>query len=190
MAEIVQFHHVQGLTPGLIAFADRFRSAGHTVHTPDLFDGRTFGSIQEGLDFVRTIGFEETMELGVTAVEGLPAELVYVGLSLGVMSAQKLAQTRSGALGAVFLYSCLPTSEFGVWPAGIPVQIHGMDADPFFVDEGDLDAARELVEEAEDGALFLYSGDQHYFTDSSLPAYDEAATTLVVRRMLEFLDKI
>lgn len=187
MAEIVQFHHVQGLTPGLVAFAEEIRAAGHTVHTPDLFEGRTFDSIDEGLAYVRTIGFEATMDLGVKAVEGLPADLVYVGLSLGVMSAQKLTQTRPGARGAVFLYSCLPTSEFGSWPAGVPVQIHGMDADPFFVDEGDLDAARALVEEAEDGALFLYSGDQHYFTDSSLPSYDEAATALVLERMLEFL---
>ena len=187
MAEIVQFHHVQGLTPGLVAFAEELRAAGHTVHTPDLFEGRTFDSIDEGLAYVRTIGFEATMDLGVKAVEGLPADLVYVGLSLGVMSAQKLTQTRPGARGAVFLYSCLPTSEFGSWPAGVPVQIHGMDADPFFVDEGDLDAARALVEEAEDGALFLYSGDQHYFTDSSLPSYDEAATALVLERMLEFL---
>lgn len=190
MVEIVQFHHVQGLTPGLVSFADQLRAAGHTVYTPDLFDGRTFDSIDEGLAYVRTIGFEETMNLGVKAVEDLPADLVYVGLSLGVMSAQKLTQTRPGARGAVFLYSCLPTSEFGAWPAGVPVQIHGMDADPYFVDEGDLDAARVLVEEADDGALFLYNGDQHYFTDSSLPSYDEAATALVLERMLEFLESV
>jgi len=190
MAEIVQFHHAQGLTPGLVDFADRFRAAGHTVHTPDLFDGRTFDSIGDGLAYVRTVGFEEVMDLGVKALDGLPSELVYVGLSLGVMSAQKLAQTRPGAKGAVFLYSCLPASEFGEWPVSLPVQIHGMDADPYFIDEGDVDAARALVEAAEDGALFLYSGDQHYFTDSSLQSYDEAATELVVHRMLEFVGKL
>lgn len=190
MAEIVQFHHVQGLTPGLVAFADQLRAAGHTVHTPDLFDGRTFDSIEEGLAFVRTIGFEETMDLGVQAVENLPPDLVYVGLSLGVNSAQKLAQTRPGARGAVLLYSCLPSSEFGGWPAGVPVQIHAMDADPFFIDDGDIDAARALVAEAEDAELFLYPGDQHNFADSSVASFDQEASALVMQRVLEFLDRI
>ena len=82
----------------------------------------------------------------------------------------------------------MPTSEFGTsWPADVAVQIHGADADPFFVDEGDLDAARALVEEAEHAELFLYPGDQHFFADSSLPSYDPDATELLTGRVLEFL---
>jgi dienelactone hydrolase len=191
MAEVLLFHHAQGQTAGFHAFADELRSAGHTVHTPDLFDGRTFGSIDEGLAYVREHGgFDEILEQGVRAAEGLPSELVYAGFSLGVVPAQKLAQTRTGARGALFFYSCLPASEFGTWPAEVPVQIHGMDADPFFVDEGDIDAARALLEIAEDGELFLYPGDQHYFADSSLPSYDEGATKLLTQRVLSFLERI
>ena len=191
MAEVLLFHHAQGQTAGFHAFADELRSAGHTVHTPDLFDGRTFGSIDEGLAYVREHGgFDEILEQGVRAAEGLPSELVYAGFSLGVVPAQKLAQTRTGARGALFFYSCLPASEFGTWPAEVPVQIHGMDADPFFVDEGDIDAARALLEIAEDGDLFLYPGDQHYFADSSLPSYDEGATKLLTQRVLSFLERI
>ena len=152
MAEIVLFHHAQGLTPGVAAFADELRHAGHIVHTPDLFDGRTFDSIEEGMSFVKELGFGEVMARGERAVEALPAELVYAGFSLGVVPAQKLAQTRPGARGALFFYSCIPVSEFGqTWPKGLPVQVHGMDADPIFVGEGDIDAARALIEEAEDG---------------------------------------
>ena len=191
MAEVLLFHHAQGQTAGFHAFADELRSAGHTVHTPDLFDGRTFGSIDEGLAYVREHGgFDEILERGVREAEGLPSELVYAGFSLGVVPAQKLAQTRTGARGALFFYSCLPVSEFGTWPAEVPVQIHGMDADPFFVDEGDIDAARALLEGAEDGELFLYPGDQHYFADSSLPSYDEGATKLLTQRVLSFLERI
>ena len=191
MAEVLLFHHAQGQTAGFHAFADELRSAGHTVHTPDLFDGRTFGSIDEGLAYVREHGgFDEILERGVREAEGLPSELVYAGFSLGVVPAQKLAQTRTGARGALFFYSCLPVSEFGTWPAEVPVQIHGMDADPFFVDEGDIDAARALLEIAEDGDLFLYPGDQHYFADSSLPSYDEGATKLLTQRVLSFLERI
>ncbi len=49
MTEIVLFHHAQGLTPGIDAFADELRRAGHTVHTPDLYDGHTFDTLEEGL---------------------------------------------------------------------------------------------------------------------------------------------
>jgi len=188
MAEVVLFHHAQGLTPGVVGFADALRSAGHVVHTPDLFDGRTFVSIEDGMGFVRGLGFGEIMARGERAVEGLPAELVYAGFSLGVVPAQKLAQTRAGARGAVLCYACVPVSEFGpAWPAGVPVQVHGMDADPYFVDEGDLEAARALVASADDGELFLYPGDRHYFADSSLPSYDPGATALLLERMLAFL---
>ena len=189
MAEVVLFHHALGLTPGVVAFADELRRAGHTVHTPDLFEGRTFGSIEEGMGHAAEIGFpDEVIARGARAVEGLPAGLVYAGFSLGVLPAQKLAQTRPGARGALLFYSCVPVSEFSpAWPEGVPVQVHGMDADPIFAGEGDIDAARELVEQAEDAELFLYPGDQHYFADSSLPSYDADATALLTRRVLAFL---
>ena len=189
MAEVVLFHHAQGLTPGVVAFADELRRAGHTVHAPDLFDGRTFGSIEEGLGYAEQIGFPgEVLERGARAVDGLPAGLVYAGFSLGVLPAQMLAQTRAGARGALLFYSCVPVSEFGPgWPEEVPVQVHGMDADPIFVGEGDIDAARELVDQAQDADLFLYPGAQHYFADSSLPSYDPDATALLTQRVLDFL---
>jgi len=188
MAEVVLFHHAQGLTPGVAAFADELRRAGHIVHTPDLFEGRTFGTLDEGMQYVEQTGFGEMIERGTQAADGLPAELVYAGFSLGVLPAQKLAQTRPGARGALLFYSCVPVSEFGSgWPDGVPVQVHGMDADPIFVGEGDIDAARELVEQAKDAELFLYPGDQHYFADNSLPSYDADATALLIQRVLDFL---
>ena len=191
MAEVLLFPHAQGQTEGFAAFADELRQAGHTVHTPDLFDGRKFGSIDEGMAFVGELGFGEIIDRGDRAARELPGELVYAGFSLGVVPAQKLAQTRAGAKGALLFYSCVPTSEFGgPWPAHVPVQIHGMDNDPYFVGEGDIDAARELVESAERGELFLYPGDQHYFADSSLPSYDADATALLTSRVLAFLKNV
>lgn len=187
MAEVLLFHHVQGLTPGVVAFADELRSAGHTVHTPDLFDGATFSSIEAGQAFVEESGFEDLLERGVRIADGYPAALVYAGFSFGVVVAQKLTQTRAGAKGALFFYSCVPTSYFGSWPHGVPVQIHGMDNDPIFVGEGDIDAARGLVEQAKDAELYLYPGDQHYFADSSPPTYDPDATALLTQRVLDFL---
>jgi dienelactone hydrolase len=191
MAEVLLFHHAQGLTEGVIAFADRLREAGHTVHAPDLYDGRTFQTLDEGIGYAQEIGFGSVLERGVRAADDLPAGLTYAGFSLGVLPAQKLAQTRPGASGALLFESCVPTSEFGsAWPAGVPVQIHGMDADPFFASEGDIDAARALVEEAEDAELFVYPGDRHLFADSSLSSYDAEATALLTQRVLDFLKRV
>ncbi|NYJ15202.1 dienelactone hydrolase [Rhizobium leguminosarum] len=192
MAEILLFHHAQGLTPGVRAFADEIAAAGHIVHTPDLFDGRIFDSIEEGLAYIGEIGFDAMRERGVRIADDLPRELVYAGFSFGVLPAQKLAQTRPGARGALLFYSCLPISgewALGPWPEGVAVQIHGMDNDPIFAGEGDIDAAREIVAKVEDADLFLYPGDQHYFADSSLPSYDADATALLITRVLAFLGR-
>ncbi len=188
MAEVLLFHHAQGVTKGIQAFADDLRRAGNAVHVPDLFDGRTFDSIDEGLAYVRGTGFDTFIERGCAVAEGLGQQLVYAGFSLGVLPAQKLAQTRPGATGALLFYSCLPVTEFGQeWPERVPVQVHGMDEDPYFVGEGDVDFARQLVASTDRAELFLYAGKEHYFADSSLPSYDETATALLTQRVIDFL---
>jgi dienelactone hydrolase len=188
MAEVLLFHHAQGQTSGFLAFADELRRAGHTMHTPDLYDGRTFQSLDDGVAHAEQIGFADIIERGVRAADELPSKLVYAGFSLGVLPAQKLAQTRPGARGALLFHSCVPTSQFGSdWPADLPVQVHAMDADPFFVDDGDLDAARALVAAAEHAELILYPGDRHLFADTSLPSYEAHAAALLSRRVLDFL---
>ena len=188
MAEVLLFHHAQGQTPGFLAFTDELRAAGHTVHAPDLYDGKTFPSIDEGVAYAKEVGFDTILERGRLAAEGLPSELVYAGFSLGVMPAQLLAQTRPGAQGAMLFSAAIPASEFGgPWPEGVPLQIHMMEDDPWA--EEDLPAAREL-EEAAGAELFRYPGDQHLFADDSLPDYDEAAATLLKQRVREFLDKV
>jgi dienelactone hydrolase len=188
MTDIVVFHHAQGLTDGVREFADQLRAAGHDVTTPDLYEGKTFDALGDGVAYAQQVGFDIIIERGRLAAEGLPDEIVYAGFSLGVLPAQMLAQTRPGARGALLFCACVPTSEFGCpWPQGVPLQIHAMDADEFFVGEGDVNAARNLVETVENAELFLYPGDQHLFVDSSLPAYDPAAAALLLQRTLAFL---
>ncbi len=187
---MVLFHHAQGLTPGVERFAQRLRDAGYDVVTPDLYEGRTFDTIDDGVAYAREIGFDTVLARGLAAGEARPADSVYAGFSLGVMPAQRLAQTRPGARGARLYHACLPLSEFGPWPEGVPVEVHGMDADPFFAEEGDLDAARELVESSEGAELFLYPGGEHLFADDSLTSYDEAAANLLLERTLAFLARL
>lgn len=195
MAEVVVFHHLQGLTDGVREFAEGLRSGRHTVHTPDVFDGERPATIDEGVALTQTIGEEVLEERASRAVSELPAGLVYAGFSFGVSTAQRFAQTRPGARGALLYEACMPiTGEWAVgpWPNGVPVQIHGMDGDPFFALEGDIDAARELVATVgpEHAELFVYPGDRHLFTDSSLPSYDADATAMVLERSREFLDRL
>ncbi|GAA2485747.1 dienelactone hydrolase family protein [Terrabacter carboxydivorans] len=191
MAAVLLFHHALGQTDGFLSFADALRAAGHTVHAPDLYSGKSFATLDEGMANARSLGFGALLEQGVAAAEGLPDDLVYAGFSLGVMPAQQLAQTRAGARGAVLLDSAIPLGEFAAgWPAGVPVQVHGGEADEFFMDEGDVDAARAVVDAAEQGELFLYPGCGHLFADASAPAHDNEAAALVRQRVLDFLARV
>lgn len=187
MAEVLLFHHAQGLTAGCLFFAAELRAAGHVVHAPDLYDGKTFTELADGLGHAEQVGFDTIMERGRLAADSLPSEIVYAGFSLGVMPAQMLAQTRPGVKGAVLMHAAVPLSEFGgSWPQGVPLQIHTMEADEW----GDVDVARELAETIESAELSLYPGDRHLFTDNSLPDYDESAAPLVKQRVLSFLDRL
>jgi dienelactone hydrolase len=191
MADVLLFHHAQGLTSGVREFAETLRGAGHTVHLPDAYEGRTFDDVTTGVGHAREIGFGTLGERADAVVQGLPNELVYLGFSLGVMQAQRLAQTRAGAKGAILAESCVPSSEFGgPWPKSLPLQIHGMADDEFFAREGDLDAACTLMKEAADAELFVYPGDKHLFADSSIATYDKAAAALLTERVLSFLARI
>lgn len=187
MATVLLLHHAQGRTPGVEAFAQRLRDAGHTVEVPDVYDGATFDTVDEGVAHARDLGFDQVQEAGVASAEGLPTTTVYAGMSLGAMAAQKLAQQRSGAGGLLLYHGGAPMDTFGAsWPDGVPVQAHVMADD----DWGDVDVLTDLVEQVDDGELFTYDGDAHLFTDASLDVFDEDATDVVVTRTLAFLDRV
>jgi dienelactone hydrolase len=191
VAEVLLFHHAQGRTPGIVSFAAALERAGHTVHVPDLFEGRTFDDLAGGIAYAEQVGFDALIERGRRVAEALPNDLVYAGFSLGVLPAQLLAQTRPGARGALFVDACVAVSEFGTaWPKGVPVEIHAMDADPLFIESGDLEAARALVASVERAELRLYPGDRHLFADSSLSSYDEVNARLLEQRVIAFLASI
>lgn len=189
MTQVLLFHHAQGLTDGVRAFAGRLREAGHEVTAPDLYQGRTFATVAEGVSHAEEIGFDKLIAAGVAEAAGLTGGTVYIGMSLGVMPAQKLAQTRPGALGLLALHSAVPIKEFGEkWPAGVDVQIHLNEGDEF----DDRDVAREFVEQVGQGAtaeLFIYPGATHLFSDSSLSDFEQASAELLLERTLEFLGR-
>jgi len=183
VAEVVVFHHALGLNDWKRRFADDLRAAGHTVHTPDLFEGQTFGSIEEGMAYAEeNLDFPMGLvERGRQAVESLPADLVYIGFSLGVMPAQSLAQTREGARAAVLAYAALPLGQWGdnwpeTWPDGVRLQLHIADPDE------DLEIAQSLAETVPGAELHTYPGAQHYVLEQG----DDAAAQLT-RRVVEFL---
>jgi dienelactone hydrolase len=182
MAEVVVFHHALGLTDWVRGFAITLRDAGHTVHTPDLYDSRRFGTIEEGMAHSEELGGPmAVVERARAAVEPLPSEVVYVGFSLGVLPAQSLAQTRRGACGAVLCYAALPLGRWGdnwlaAWPDGVPLQLHVLDGDE------DFEIAQELAATVTGAELFAYPGTEHYFAE-----HDEQAAALLTQRLLAFL---
>ena len=189
MAELLLFHHAQGQTPGFLGFAQRLRDAGHVVHAPDLYEGATYPDVESGVTHAKSIGFPEILGRGLRSAEGLPEYLVYAGFSMGVMSAQLLAQTRPGAKGALLMHACLPPEEFGApWPDALPAQIHAMANDPWM--EEDFEAARALAASAPNVELFVYPGRGHLFAEAGGADYDEASATQLFARVLDFLDAV
>jgi dienelactone hydrolase len=189
MATVLLFHHAQGQTPGFLTFADDLRAAGHTVHAPDLYDGRTFRELREGVAYAEQVGFPEIIRRGSDAAKELPADIVYAGFSLGVLPAQALAQTRAGARGALLFHACVSPSEFATsWPEAVPLQIHMMAADEWT--EVDRPVAEALVEQTPTAELFLYPGSAHLFAESSSDDYDEEAAALLKERTLAFLHRV
>lgn len=190
MAEVLLFHHAQGLTEGVEAFAGKLRRGGHDVTVPDLYDGATFDTIEAGVAHAERLGFENLLDEGVRITEGLVEGLVYAGFSLGALVAHQLAQTRPGARGALlYHHGDVPIDTFGdSWPAGVDLQIHVSEDDPFY----EPDVVDQFVERAGASAtaeVFVYPGSAHLFTDSSLPDYDADSAALVLERSLRFLDK-
>lgn len=188
MTEVMLFHHARGLTPGVRRLAQRLESAGHFVHLPDLYDGQTFPDVDSGVAHAQQVGFGRLVELAGEVASGLPAEVAFIGISLGAMPAAKLAQTRDDALGAVLIAAGVPPDHFAEsWPRTVPVQIHAMAGDAWF-DEGDREAAEAMVAAAADGELHEYPGTAHLFMEAE--ELDQEATDLMVERILALLDRI
>jgi dienelactone hydrolase len=71
------FHHAQGLTSGCLSFADELRAAGHIVHAPNLYDGKTFTDLMDGVRYAEEeVGFDTIIERGRLAPERLPNDIV------------------------------------------------------------------------------------------------------------------
>ncbi|CAA9505993.1 MAG: hypothetical protein AVDCRST_MAG69-2207 [uncultured Solirubrobacteraceae bacterium] len=187
MSEIVVFHSAYGLRPSVLDFAETLRGDAHTVHTPDLYDGAVFDTLEEAVAERDEVGIGGLIERASAAVKGLPAELAYAGFSMGCGPAQLLAQTRPGARGAFLMHGALPSQALGApWPADVPIEVHGMEGDALF----DVEAARRLTSEAAEGTLHLYPGEAHLFADAGLPDYDQAAAALLRERALAFFTHI
>jgi dienelactone hydrolase len=182
VAEVVVFHHALGLTKPVSRFASALRDAGHTAHTPDLFDGRTFLAIEDGIAHSEAIGGPMAIvDRARAAVQSLPSEVVYVGFSLGVLSAQSLAQTRAGARAAVLCYSALPLGQWGdnwpaTWPEGVRLQMHILEGDE------DFEIANGLATTVSGAELFVYTGTEHYFAE-----HDDGAAGILTERVLDLL---
>jgi len=191
MAEVMVFHHALGRTAGVLAFADRLRAAGHTVVVPDLYEGRLFTDLDEGVAFAEAIGMETIIERGVAEAAAMPADSVFVGFSLGALPAQKLAQTRAGTLGAILLHGGVAPSWFGDgWPTDVAVQVHASHDDPWVEREEMFELIAEAALAPASGQMFSYPGDAHLFTDSSLAVFDAAATDLVFERIFDLFERI
>lgn len=191
MAQLLLLHHALGLTHSVRRLAAAWRDAGHDVHTPDLYDGHVFGTIPEGVAYAQSQGFSAVAAKGEDAASDLSPGFVVCGLSLGVMPAMRLGVSNDAVSGVVAVGSCVPPSFLEApWPRDVPLRIIASRDDPFFRDEGDLEAAQELVATAANARLKLMPGAEHLFMEAKDPLSRAATERLyeVVLRLLEKAD--
>jgi dienelactone hydrolase len=188
---IVIFHSALGLRPAILDTAEALRAAGHTVDTPDLYDGQTFDDLDAGIAKRDALGIPEVLRRTQAAVADLPPELVYVGYSMGTGPAELLAATRPGARAAILLHGALAPAEIDVqaWP-GVPVQIHHARHDPW-VDVDQVRALEDAVRKAGATAeVHVYERGGHLFEDPASTEPDSEAARLVLERVLAFIDQL
>ncbi|MEW2156725.1 dienelactone hydrolase family protein [Streptomyces sp. NPDC007189] len=187
---IMLFHSAYGLRPAVRDAADRLRRAGHEVWTPDLFEGRTFDTVEEGMEFNESVGKEELLKRAVLAAAPYSDRgLVYAGFSLGASVAQTLALGDDKARGLLLLHG---TSDIAPNAStdGLPVQLHVAEPDPFETDDWLTAWYLQMGRAGADVEVYRYPAAGHLYTDPGLPDYDREAAEATWRVALGFLDAL
>jgi dienelactone hydrolase len=187
---IMLFHSTYGLRPAVHRAADRLRAAGHEVWTPDLFDGRTFDTVEEGMAYNEELGKEELLKRAVLAAAPYSERgLVYAGFSLGAATAQTLALGDAKARGLLLLHG---TSDIAATASvdGLPVQLHVAEPDAYETDDWLSAWYLQMRKVGADVEVYRYAGAGHLYTDSDLPDYDEEAAEATWRVALGFLETL
>ncbi|MFF0046084.1 dienelactone hydrolase family protein [Streptomyces sp. NBC_01620] len=184
---IMLFHSTYGLRPAVHAAAARLRAAGHEVYVPDLFDGRTFETVEEGMAFKDEVGKDELLRRAVLAAAPYSERgLVYAGFSFGASTAQTLALGDEQARGLLLLHGTSDIAE-NASVDELPVQLHVADPDPFETHDWLNSWYLQMQRTGADVEVYRYPGAGHLFTDPDLPDYDAAAAELTWKVTLGFL---
>ncbi|MFE4694598.1 MULTISPECIES: dienelactone hydrolase family protein [Streptomyces] len=184
---IMLFHSTYGLRPAVHAAADRLRAAGHEVRVPDLFEGHTFDTVEEGMAFKDEVGKDELLKRAVLAAAPYSDQgLVYAGFSFGASVAQTLALGDAKARGLLLLHGTSDIAESASVDE-LPVQLHVADPDPFESHDWQTSWYLQMQRTGADVEVYRYPGAGHLFTDAELPDFDQDAAELTWKVSLGFL---
>ncbi|MFI8004407.1 dienelactone hydrolase family protein [Streptomyces sp. NPDC086010] len=184
---IMLFHSTYGLRPAVHASADRLRAAGHEVRVPDLFEGHTFGTVEEGMAFKEQVGKDELLKRAVLAAAPYSDQgLVYAGFSFGASVAQTLALGDAKARGLLLLHGTSDIAENATVDE-LPVQLHVADPDAFESPDWLNSWYLQMQRTGADVEVYRYPGAGHLYTDPDLPDFDQAAADLTWKVSIGFL---
>ncbi|MFJ9677403.1 dienelactone hydrolase family protein [Streptomyces sp. NPDC101194] len=187
LMNIMLFHSTYGLRPAVHAAADRLRAAGHEVHVPDLFEGHTFETVEEGLAFKEEVGKDELLRRAVLAAAPYSDRgLVYAGFSFGASTAQTLALGDEKARGLLLFHGTSDIAE-NASVDELPVQLHVADPDPFETHDWLNSWYLQMQRTGADVEIYRYPGAGHLFTDPELSDFDLASAELAWKVSLGFL---
>lgn len=187
MADVMIFHGITGLIPRAAGIEQPLLEAGHRVVCPDLFEGNSFETPEEGFEYLEKVRFRTLLGRAEEAIADMPPETVLIGISMGTGVASHLARERPECAAAVLLHA-VPGRAKGepAWPASVPVQVHTSEDDPYFSREN----ADALIAEAADCRLVLYPGSGHTFADPEAEDYAPEQAPALVRNVTEFISGV
>jgi dienelactone hydrolase len=186
---VILFHSVCGLRPVELAAAEMIRAAGHNVSTPDLYDGVTADTIEQGFELKDDIGWDRICERAKTALVELPASTVLGGFSMSAGVVASVWPGRPKTRGVLLLHAPAEIPGAMHWD-GLRVQLHVAEHDRFApADEWTTwQAEAERVGIAAE--VFVYPGAGHFYTDQSLADHQASAARQTWDRVLRFLDEV
>jgi len=192
MANIVLFHPSIGLTVDVQDAAERLRREGHNVLAPDLLEGLTFEDGASAQKHLERIGIREFMMRAAAAVTGFPADAVYMGYSVGSVTALRFAAKKPGTLGCIAVSGAASLPELGVesWPAAVPLQLHFASKDPWRRTDSISALERSVRASGAAWESFEYPCAGHLFSFASLADHDAPSEREMWKRITAFLARI
>jgi len=189
--KVLVYHAWWGLNPFFQEWAAQLAAEGFQVFAPDLYDGKTAGTIQEAQAMLEKRDVERHTFIATSAVRWVQEQpsdypnLGLVGFSMGGDWALDLAGRFPEAVRAVVLYYGSGEANYANVRAVFLGHFGGLDA---WTPESDVEYMDTGTNaDGIEHEFFTYPDAEHWFVETDRPEYREEDAALAWGRTVKFL---